>query len=156
MDGLYDYENYRREKRLLEEKLASLVVPGVGATQEAGQLLENLPQLWEGANLEERRKLPLTMLDTVYVDAAGEKSVVAIKPKPAFLPLLEMPATKAGSGVALITNHPLDLSPEDGTNPCFWWRRGGAEVHATEIILELLRDRRALAVRLGGAGQRVT
>ena len=33
---------------------------------EAGKLLENLPDLWEEADLAERRKLLMAMLDAVY------------------------------------------------------------------------------------------
>jgi hypothetical protein len=66
--GLYSHEGYRREKRSLEDKLANLVVPGVDAAMEAGKLLENLPVLWEEADLTERRKLLMAMLDAVYVD----------------------------------------------------------------------------------------
>ena len=51
MDGLYDDEGYRREKRSLEDKLGNLVVPGVDAAMEAGKLLENLPDLWDEADL---------------------------------------------------------------------------------------------------------
>ena len=51
VDGLYDDDGYRREKRSLEDKLANLVVPGVDAAMEAGKLLENLPDLWEEADL---------------------------------------------------------------------------------------------------------
>ena len=80
VDGLYGDEDYRREKRLLEERLGSLVVPGVDAAREAGKLLENLPQLWAQADLGERRKLLGTMLDAVYVDTVEEKSIVAIRP----------------------------------------------------------------------------
>ena len=40
----------------------------VPTLREAGTLLESLPILWEEANLTERRKLLLTMLDAVYVD----------------------------------------------------------------------------------------
>ena len=68
VDGLYDDDGYRREKRSLEDKLANLVVPGVDAAMEAGKLLENLPDLWEEADLAERRKLLMAMLDAVYVD----------------------------------------------------------------------------------------
>ena len=49
VDGLYDDDGYRREKRSLEDKLANLVVPGVDAAMEAGTLLENLPNLWDEA-----------------------------------------------------------------------------------------------------------
>ncbi len=47
VDGLYPDDDYRREKRALEEKLANLVIPGVGAATEAGKLLKNLPAMWE-------------------------------------------------------------------------------------------------------------
>ena len=57
VDGLYDDDGYRREKRSLDDKLANLVVPGVDAAMEAGKLLENLPVLWEEAGLAERRNL---------------------------------------------------------------------------------------------------
>ena len=87
MDGLYDDEGYRREKRSLEDKLANLVVPGVDAAMEAGKLLEDLPVLWEEADLAERRKLLMAMLYAVYVDTVDEKSVEAIRPKPAFRPI---------------------------------------------------------------------
>ena len=84
VDGLYPDDDYRREKRALEENLATLVVPGVDAAIEAGKLLESLSTLWEEANLTERRKLLMSMLDAVYVDTVEEKAIVAIRPKPAF------------------------------------------------------------------------
>ena len=89
MDGLYDDEGYRREKRSLEDKLANLVVPGVDAAMEAGNLLENLPVLWKEADLTERRKLLMAMLGAVYVDTVEEKRLAAIRPKPSFRPLLD-------------------------------------------------------------------
>ncbi len=84
VDGLYPDDDYRREKRALEEKLSTLVVPGIDSAREAGKLLESLPTLWDQANLAERRQLLLTMLDAVYVDTLEEKAIVAIRPKPAF------------------------------------------------------------------------
>ena len=54
---------------------------------EAGKLLENLPVLWEEADPAGRSKLLMAMLDAVYVDTVDEKSVVAIRPKPAFRPI---------------------------------------------------------------------
>jgi len=35
----------------------SLMVPRANAAEEAGELLKDIPKLWAGANLEERRKL---------------------------------------------------------------------------------------------------
>ena len=61
VDGLYDDDGYRREKRSLEDKLGNLVVPGVDAAMEAGKLLENLPVLWEESDLAERRNLLMAM-----------------------------------------------------------------------------------------------
>ena len=74
-----------------QHDLGVVVAPGVDAAKEAAKLLENLPVLWGAATLTERRKLLLTMLDAVYVDTVEEKAIVAIWPKPTFLPLLESP-----------------------------------------------------------------
>ena len=57
-DGL---ESNYTEKRALDDKPATLVVPGVDAAMEAGKLLENLPVLWEEADLAERRNLLMAM-----------------------------------------------------------------------------------------------
>ena len=124
VDGLYPDEDYRREKRALEEKLATLVVPGVDAAKEAGELLESLPSLWEEANLSERRKLLLSMLDAVYVDTVEEKSIVAIRPKPAFQPLFGIATARADSDVILINEPPLANDEPEAADLCFWWRRG--------------------------------
>ncbi len=108
MDGLYDDEGYRREKRSLEDKLANLVVPGVDAAMEAGNLLENLPVLWQEADLTERRKLLMAMLDAVYVDTVEEKSVVGIRP------IFEVATTREGSGIALINQTPQTQDEPEG------------------------------------------
>jgi site-specific DNA recombinase len=73
---------------------------------EAGKLIMNLPKLWEKADMEERRKLLLTMLDAVYVDAMKTKSIVAIKPKPPFKPVFQAAASCQGSDI-LILNEPI-------------------------------------------------
>ena len=78
LDNLMTPEEYRRQKRLLEDRIQALVVPGVDAIEEAGGLLELLPQLWEEADLTERRKILVTMLDGVYVDTVEGKSIVAL------------------------------------------------------------------------------
>jgi hypothetical protein len=136
LDGLKPHEDYLREKRQLEDRLQSLVVPGVNAAQEAGKLLENLPDLWAAADLAERRKILLTMLEAVYVDPVEERSIVAFRPKPAFQALFQMAAAKEGSGVALINQ---DGCPSNESVPklgrdcgetamCSWWRRGRVEL----------------------------
>ena len=137
--------DYKRQKRLLELELESLVVPQAHAAEEAGKMIEKLPELWEIATLQERRKLLLTMLDGVYIDAKDEKRVVAIKPKPAFRPVFRVATTKAGSDVVLIReedpdkpNQPLPHGHEADGIPCSWWRRGRVELglkHGIEVAL---------------------
>ncbi len=129
VDGLYEDEDYKREKRSLEERAASLVIPDIDVAREAGKLLEDLPSLWQEANLSERHKLLHAMLDAVYVDTVEEKSVVVLKPKPAFQALFQIATTREGSGVVLYKENPPDQfpSPEDDS-PCFWWRRGRVEL----------------------------
>ena len=143
VDGLYSQEDYRREKRALEDRIASLIFPDQESAMQAGNLLEDLPELWGKATLGEQRSLLLTMLDAVYVDAREEKRVVAIKPKPAFLALFEIAAMAEGSGIVLVADtpeghgdeccpakktEPPDNSSEGSGAPCFWWRRGRVEL----------------------------
>ena len=69
------------------------MVPDADAAVTAGKLLEDLPALWEQADLGERRRILLTMLDAVYVDTVEERRIVAIRPRPAFRPLFEIATT---------------------------------------------------------------
>ena len=128
VDGLYAEEKYRQDKRRLELDLESLVVPELSAAEEAGRLLQELPALWQEADLEERRKLLLSMLDAVYVDMKEEKRIVAIQPKPAFRPIFQVATTREGSGVILIKEPPEDSQEASVTSPCSWWRRGRVEL----------------------------
>ena len=54
---------------------------------QARHLLENIPLLWEKANLEERYSILNGFLECVYVDLQGK--VVGIKPKPRFMGLFQ-------------------------------------------------------------------
>ncbi len=84
LDGLIGQDEYRSQKRDLDEKLRTLVVPEVDAATAAGELVENLPALWERADLSQRRKILMTMLDGVNGDTVQNKAIVALRPKPAF------------------------------------------------------------------------
>jgi hypothetical protein len=106
IDGLFPDEEYNRQRKLLEMELESLIVPGANAAEEAGKLIMNLRELWIEANTEEKRKLLLTILDAVYVDAKKTKSIIAIKPKPPFIPIFQVAATKGGSDIRIV-NEPL-------------------------------------------------
>ena len=134
LDNLMTQEEYRRQKCFLEDRIQALVVPEVDAVEEAGKLLERLPELWEEADLTERRKILVTMLDAVYVDTVEEKSVVALRPKPAFQAIFHIATTREGSGVVLYNENLPDQfpSPEDHS-PCFWWRRGREPVSKSGV-----------------------
>ncbi len=134
--GLYDDLEFQRQKALLEQELESLVVPEADAAEEAGRLIEQLPELWSEATPQERRKLLLTMLDAVYVDAKEERRIVALKVKAPFKPIFEVATMREDSGIVLANEK--DLEDRDQPAPhgqgaqaktCSWWRRGRVELH---------------------------
>ena len=74
------------------------------------------------------------MLDAVYVDTLEEKTIVAIQPKPTFLPLFEVATTREGSDVILLAERAA--TPADGPqshDPCLWWRRGRVELPVQKV-----------------------
>jgi site-specific DNA recombinase len=99
---------YTRQKRMLELELESLIIPEVHAAEEAGKLLQNLPHLWSLANLEEQRKLLVSMLDAVYIDTKNNL-IVAVKPKPPFRPVFQVAASREKSAIRII-NEPIEGS----------------------------------------------
>ena len=102
IDGLIQQDEYSRQKKLLELELESLVIPDVNTAEEAGNLIMNLPSLWESATISERRKLLINMLDAVYIDSREIRSIVAIKPKPPFKPILQVAVSKKGSTIRVL------------------------------------------------------
>ena len=96
LEGDLPRDQYNKRKRSLETELASLIIPDVNATREAGRLLEELPTLWGEAYLGERRKLLTAMLEAVYIDTVEERAMVALKPKPAFRALFQIATTREG------------------------------------------------------------
>ena len=64
------------------------------------------------------------MLDAIYVGAVAAKSIVAIRPKPAFQPLFEIATTRESSDVVIINEPPKASNEPEAANLCFWWRRG--------------------------------
>ena len=139
VDGVFPDEEYHRQKRLLEMELESLVLPGASAAEEAGELIMNLRNLWSSADLGEQRKLLLTMLDAVYVDAKQTKSIVAIRPKPPFRPIFRVAASCEGSDIRII-NEPLNSSA------VFLVETGEASSPSYHTVSSLLKKRRALAI----------
>ena len=107
-------------------------MPGLDAVLEVGKLLEDLPKLCIRANLAERRRILMSILEAVYVECKEEKSIVAIKPKPAFRSIFEIAETEARSERVLIKDEDhgkapslVDVTTENGM--CLLWRRGRVE-----------------------------
>ena len=138
IDGLVAEEDYCREKQQLQDRLVSLVVPGVDVAAEAGKLLEDLPKLWSQATVSEWHRLLLTMLEAVYVDAKEERRVVAIRPRPAFRALFELATAREGSGVLLIKEEPPGRDQRADPGLCFRWRRGGVDLHLKHDLAVLV------------------
>jgi hypothetical protein len=86
-----------------------------------------LPKLWAKANLAERRKLLLSILGGVYIDAKKTKSIISIKPKPPFIPIFQVAVWREGSAIQVISANPPIL--RIGNVLCFWWRRGRVKLH---------------------------
>ncbi len=135
VDGVLARDEYHRQKKLAEQQLRSLVVPEADVTRQAGELLEDLPRLWKKADLGERRQILLTMLDAAYLDTVEERTIVAIKPRPAFRPLFEIATMREDSGIYLINERDLENSNRPPAHEqvaeadsCFWWRRGRVEL----------------------------
>ncbi len=100
--GLFDEIEYHRQKKSLEWELESLLIPEVDAAKEAGRVLTAMPRLWAGAILKERHQLLTMILDAVYIDMKGSKSIVSVKLKPAFQAVLGATSLDRVSGVALV------------------------------------------------------
>ena len=122
-DGAYSDVEY--EERLSEiDRQIGLTMPIESPSLEEAQLLfENIPQLWNEATPEERRKLISPLIERVYVDI-DSKLVGAVKPVPAFARLLDAAIVSANSPA-------LTLLSEDETERLkvwSWWRRGRVEL----------------------------
>ncbi len=111
VDNVMPEEEYRRQKRILELQLESLVVPDFNAAEAAGKLILDLPKLWASATITEQRKILITMLEAVYIDAKAGKRVVAVMPKPPFRPIFQVASAKKDSKIHII-NEPLGSSPK--------------------------------------------
>jgi hypothetical protein len=84
------------------------------------------------------------MFDAIYVDTVEEKRIVAIRPGPAFRPLLEVVTTREDSSIVLVNEKDLENANQppprgqEADEPCSWWRRGRVELyreHGQTVLL---------------------
>jgi len=88
--------------------------------------------------MTQRLYLLVALLNAAHVDTVKEKSVVAIRPKPAFRPIFEVATTRAGSGIVLINETPPDPEGPEAESLCSWWRRGRVELYRERRLIVLL------------------
>ena len=89
LDLQLEESEYEMEKNRLELALASIAVPQEDATVKAGQELAGMLEVWALATEEEKSRMLGLMLEAVYCDTET-KAVVALKPRPPFLPLFSL------------------------------------------------------------------
>ena len=87
-DGTIKREVYRRRLEELDALLRMAQVSTTIELDEVAELLGGLPEFWDGAKADERRRLLRPLVETVYVDI-GSKRIVGIAPVPAFRTLIE-------------------------------------------------------------------
>ena len=91
--------------------------------EEAASLFEDIPQLWEEATPEERRKLISPIVERVYVDM--ESSMIgAIVPTTGFRRLLKGAMMAAENPAVML----LSEDESDRLKVWSWWRRGRVEL----------------------------
>ena len=92
---LIEESEYRETRALLKKQLTLLTLPENRELIEAGQYLESLAPLWEGASLKEKRELTRVMVRAIYIDVE-EVQIVSIEPYPVFTTLLEEVCANVG------------------------------------------------------------
>ena len=87
--------------------------------EEAASLFGDIPQLWEEATSEERRRLISPIVERVYVDMDSRR-IGAIVPAAGFRQLLVGAMVQAGNPAAML----LSEDDTDRQHVWSWWRRG--------------------------------
>ena len=103
--------------------------------EETASLLGDIPQLWEEATPEERRKLINPLVERVYVDMENSR-IGALVPVAGFRRLLEGAMVTAESSAAML----LSEDDVDSLKVWSWWRRGRVELglkHGLAVLVAL-------------------
>lgn len=116
VDGLVEESEYSVQRKLLQDRFDSLVVPELNAAYNAGEVLESLKEVWGLATMEEKNRLLRTMLEAVYLDLVENQGVVGIAPKSQFVPLFD---------AAVHTSVTVSVPTEEASFPLEEGRYGG-------------------------------
>ena len=96
-------EEYQREREELDAQLRIAQLSTTIELDEVAELLENLAELWDAANPDERRRLLRTVVEAVHVDI-DSKRIVAIAPVPAFRTLIESAIERTADPSAVLVD----------------------------------------------------
>jgi site-specific DNA recombinase len=128
-EGAFSDAEYQAKLDEIDAELRLTSPMDLPTLEEAAQLFENIPELWEEATPEERRKLLSPLIERVYVDL--ESSMIgAIIPVPAFRRLLEGALVRAGSPATML----LSEDNAERLKVWSWWRRGRVELHLNTYL----------------------
>ena len=104
-EGDIDQREYKVEIELTKTSLAAVQQPEDDQLVRLGDHVEGLVEAWREATDKERHELLTMMLDAVYADMlTGE--VVAVRPKPEFLPLFNLKEPVRAGELILVTGDP--------------------------------------------------
>ena len=114
---------YEAELAVINARLRLTESVELPTLEEAANLFGDIPQLWEEATPEERRKLISPLVERVYVDLESSR-IGAIVPAAGFRQLLACAMVRAESSAAML------LSDDDTERQQVWswWRRGRVEL----------------------------
>ena len=122
-DGAYTDAEYEERLSEIDHQLSLTTSLELPSLEEAGLLFGNIPQLWNEATPEERRKLISPLIERVYVDI-DSKLIGAVKPVPAFARLLDAAMTNSESSALVLLSEDETERLKDWS----WWRRGRVEL----------------------------
>ena len=118
-DGAFNDKEYEEKLAEIDVRVRLTENVELPTLEEAASLFGDIPQLWEEATPEERRKLISPIVERVYVDM--ESSMIgAIVPAAGFRRLLEGAMMAAESPAAML----LSEDESDRLKVWSWWRRG--------------------------------
>lgn len=83
LEVLIDEEEFRRGKAEVEDALARLKPPPAARIEVSATNLKVMRLAWQSATKKQKSEIAATLFETVYCDPAS-KSLVALRPKPAF------------------------------------------------------------------------
>ena len=87
LEGDITKKFYDDNKRDMQERLDTLVIPEVDITVMAGEMVENLGELWKEADIQGRNQLLTSMVHAVFIDAES-KTIAGVLPRPGFREVL--------------------------------------------------------------------